>query len=219
MLLPVSNTFLAFSIFRHVSKTYQPIIRDYVFNRQKTKVKLITFNSRSIKVLILMMDVFHITIACYAKSLANKYPAQQAVCEKTFPTFYGLSAFMVVLGMLFIFRCIYLLFPHLIGFLYFEHKQQEDRQRIMDSEEKEVPIFNFSHSYYEVTRKKTQNCQGCFKAFEETQAVAEIPCTSSHIMHKDCCIKWFNQQHHLNCPVCLEFIFRPRYRYPGYKRA
>ena len=108
---------------------------------------MVTFNSKGVKALILLIDELHILLTCYAKTRASLHPKQNAECEKTFPTFYGLSAFMVILGFLFAFRMLYLIFPHLIGFLYFQHKQQEDRQRALDSERKEVSIFEFSHSY------------------------------------------------------------------------
>lgn len=81
-----------------------------------------TFNSKGVKTFILMMDLVHILLSCYAKTRASQQPNQIAECEKTFPTFYGLSAFMVILGFLFAFRMLYLIFPHLIGFLYFQHK-------------------------------------------------------------------------------------------------
>ena len=88
---------------------------------------MVTFNSKGVKTLILLMDLVHILLSCYSKIRANQHPKQIEVCEKTFPTFYGLSAMMVILGFLFAFRMFYLIFPHLIGFLYFQHKQQEDR--------------------------------------------------------------------------------------------
>ena len=98
-----------------------------MFNRQQTKVKVVTFNSKGVKTLILVIDLVHILLSCYAKVRASQHPLLAAACEKTFPTFYGLSAFMVIMGFLVVIRMLYLIFPHLIGFLYFQHKQQEDR--------------------------------------------------------------------------------------------
>jgi hypothetical protein len=42
-----------------------------VFNRQQTKVKVVTFNSKGVKTLILVIDLVHILLSCYAKVRAS----------------------------------------------------------------------------------------------------------------------------------------------------
>lgn len=46
----------------------------------------------------------------------------------------------------------------------------------------------------------------CKKDFFMTEMIGELPCEDRHIFHKDCINLWFNTQHHLNCPICLEYI-------------
>ena len=70
-----------------------------------------------------MMDILHILLTFYMQGVNNNNYEDVALCKSEFPTFYVVAYIFLVLGYLSIIRMIYLIFPHLVGYKYFAHKQ------------------------------------------------------------------------------------------------
>jgi hypothetical protein len=59
-ILPVFLFGLGYSMIEYITRRYQPQVTEYVYNRQRTKVRIVTFNNTELKGLIVFMDAAHI---------------------------------------------------------------------------------------------------------------------------------------------------------------
>ncbi len=62
-LTPCTNFVIAYLNFRHVTKTYQPLVTEYIYSKQTIKVKMITFRGLTPKILLGILDLLHFLAA------------------------------------------------------------------------------------------------------------------------------------------------------------
>ena len=114
-ILPVFLFGLGYSIVEYITRRFQPQVTEYVYNRQRSKVKMIGFNSPQLKGLIIAVDGAHIATTIALHSQANNSADEVAVCKEEFPTYYIMAIIYISLGYMAFARLAYLIFPHLIG--------------------------------------------------------------------------------------------------------
>ena len=68
------------------------------------------------------MDLLHIGYAIAAHTFGSFDPVGADLCQTEFPTYYVISVIVMVLGYLSILRLVYLIFPHLLGYKYFNYQ-------------------------------------------------------------------------------------------------
>ena len=78
--VPAINFGIALWVFKYVTKNFSPRIDEYVFNKQQTKVKFVTFYSPNIKCAIVFIDILHIMISIVGTRFARQDPNGLQVC-------------------------------------------------------------------------------------------------------------------------------------------
>lgn len=151
-----------------ITRKFNPMTQVYTFGKNRSiRIRLVTFHSRAIKSVFVIMDVLHISLACYLSNLANSEPEAVAVCHEALPTAYVLSCIIMALGYLSILRLTYLVFPHLLGSFYFSYRQRKDSQWI-SGEQKDLNVYNYSLSQFRISYSNDFNfrqCRACNKDY------------------------------------------------------
>ena len=78
----------------------------------------------------------------------------------------------------------------------------------MEKRCKEKEDLSFEKKSKEKDHLSYEKCKVCSVKFEGHTLICELPCLQSHVISKDCADKWFNTDRHINCPICLENIYK-----------
>eukprot|EP00347_Sterkiella_histriomuscorum_P005257 403357284 len=209
VLPPLSFCICYFTI-QIIAKRYPETTQVFTFANQSIRITVISFNSKVLKGLVLLIDLMHIIGTIVVINIGNNDPEGLNTCYDEMTTLYVLTYIQIILGFISMIRIVYLIFPHLIGEKLFQYLQRQEQARI-NGEEKNLSVYSYC-DYFRSDLGFTK-CHACKKDFNEQERVASLGCSDNHIIHRDCAENWFNQWHHLNCPKCLEFIFKKHYHY------
>lgn len=120
------NFILGYALLEAITRRFLPVVQTYTFAKQSVRIKIVTFRSKCLKAVVVTMDLLHISWAVFMQFLAHADPGGVLVCQEEFSTLYVVTVILMVLGYLSIARLLYLIFPHLLGYKFFQYKQRKD---------------------------------------------------------------------------------------------
>ena len=123
-LVPCTNFVISHITYKHITKNYQPLVTEYIYAKQTIKVKIVSFSASAPKACLCMIDFLHFMTAWIASGLVRENDAKYKTCKAEFGNSYNMGRMSVILGYLCVIRFLYLLFPHILGHVYFARKQR-----------------------------------------------------------------------------------------------
>eukprot|EP00347_Sterkiella_histriomuscorum_P015367 403357283 len=219
---PIFNMLLSIMIYWNTFRSTMLYTKTYSYDKGRSILKLTSFKKFYFNYLIALIDVYQITIASVAAIYASIFYENLMYLKDNFAFGYYFYIIQIFVGLLCIIRLFVLIFPHMLGHHFFQWRQDRDNLVYSKQTAKNLLVFDYgeyqadvmSDDHYYQSKFESQpdfkpfftQCKVCNLKFTQTDEIVELVCTGEHIIHKMCADDWFNNQKHINCPVCLEFI-------------